>query len=292
MTETGIPPSLLAAVCAEPDDDAPRLVAADYLEERDGPGDGERAEFIRLQVSLAPHGTGFVKDVTTQKHYEVGMHRDCTDGMYGGACCVCERCKGVLTLRRRERELLDARGYGWCDGLLGGGWPTCGLEKVDTAVRVTYGPSRGGTGVIGLTFRRGFVEQITLTAADWLAHADQIYWHPEQGRPFPGGAQPLRKVVLTTWPGRVGSTSGIPAFDFWVIPREWDADGLGIACTLAERPEQTLRFLSGRWPHLEFDLPQMPGVDAAGSLGAAMHALFQSHVSLPSSGGIDADLIG
>ncbi len=38
---------LLAAVRAAPDDDLPRLVLADWLEER---GEGERAEFIRLQV--------------------------------------------------------------------------------------------------------------------------------------------------------------------------------------------------------------------------------------------------
>jgi len=41
---------LLAAVCANPDDDAPRLAYADYLE---GHGEPERAEFIRIQVELA-----------------------------------------------------------------------------------------------------------------------------------------------------------------------------------------------------------------------------------------------
>jgi uncharacterized protein (TIGR02996 family) len=44
---------LLHAVCAEPDDVAPRLVYADWLEERGGAGDPERAEFIRLQCRLA-----------------------------------------------------------------------------------------------------------------------------------------------------------------------------------------------------------------------------------------------
>jgi uncharacterized protein (TIGR02996 family) len=40
----------LAAVAAEPDADAPRLVYADWLDERGGPGDVARAEFIRLTV--------------------------------------------------------------------------------------------------------------------------------------------------------------------------------------------------------------------------------------------------
>jgi len=42
--------SFLAAIAAAIDDDLPRLVAADWLEES---GDAERAEFIRLQCELA-----------------------------------------------------------------------------------------------------------------------------------------------------------------------------------------------------------------------------------------------
>jgi uncharacterized protein (TIGR02996 family) len=42
--------ALLAAIRAAPDDDAPRLVYADWLDEH---GDGARAEFIRVQCELA-----------------------------------------------------------------------------------------------------------------------------------------------------------------------------------------------------------------------------------------------
>ncbi len=42
--------ALLQAVCAEPDNDEPRLVYADWLEEN---GDLARAEFIRMQLKLA-----------------------------------------------------------------------------------------------------------------------------------------------------------------------------------------------------------------------------------------------
>jgi uncharacterized protein (TIGR02996 family) len=42
--------ALLRAVLAAPDDDAPRLIYADWLDEH---GDCERAEFIRVQVALA-----------------------------------------------------------------------------------------------------------------------------------------------------------------------------------------------------------------------------------------------
>ena len=39
--------ALLRAVCENPDDDTPRLVFADWLQEH---GEGDRAEFIRLQI--------------------------------------------------------------------------------------------------------------------------------------------------------------------------------------------------------------------------------------------------
>jgi uncharacterized protein (TIGR02996 family) len=47
--------ALLRAVIADPDDDAPRLIYADWLDEH---GRGERAEFIRVQCAIAglsPH---------------------------------------------------------------------------------------------------------------------------------------------------------------------------------------------------------------------------------------------
>lgn len=45
--------AFLHAIRESPDDDAPRLVFADWLEERDQPGDAQRAEFIRVQCALA-----------------------------------------------------------------------------------------------------------------------------------------------------------------------------------------------------------------------------------------------
>src|SRR5262245_44417826 len=42
--------AFLRAILDNPDDDAPRLIYADWLDEN---GDADRAEFIRLQISLA-----------------------------------------------------------------------------------------------------------------------------------------------------------------------------------------------------------------------------------------------
>src|SRR4051812_13460833 len=44
---------LLQAIIAAPDDDAPRLVYADFLEETGGGADLARAELIRFQVETA-----------------------------------------------------------------------------------------------------------------------------------------------------------------------------------------------------------------------------------------------
>lgn len=45
--------ALLEEILARPEDDVPRLVYADWLDEHGGPADQARAEFIRLQIALA-----------------------------------------------------------------------------------------------------------------------------------------------------------------------------------------------------------------------------------------------
>jgi uncharacterized protein (TIGR02996 family) len=46
-------PAFIRMIAAAPDDDAPRLVYADYLEETGDPAKATRAEFIRVQVERA-----------------------------------------------------------------------------------------------------------------------------------------------------------------------------------------------------------------------------------------------
>jgi len=48
----------LAAIRANPEDDAPRLVYADWLDEQGGGGNVARAEYIRLSIELARANTG------------------------------------------------------------------------------------------------------------------------------------------------------------------------------------------------------------------------------------------
>jgi uncharacterized protein (TIGR02996 family) len=81
--------ALLRAVCANPDEDTPRLVFADWLDEH---GEAERAEFIRLQIGLA-------------------------------------RGNADAALREREKALLAAHGEKWSEPLLAIGLPLVAYQK-------------------------------------------------------------------------------------------------------------------------------------------------------------------
>src|SRR4051812_48307025 len=51
--------ALVAAIAANPDDDTPRLIFADWLQEH---GEDDRAEFIRLECELARRRLEYVTD--------------------------------------------------------------------------------------------------------------------------------------------------------------------------------------------------------------------------------------
>lgn len=88
-----------------------------------------------------------------------------------------------------------------------------------TRYPIDYG-FEGSTG-IEWTWRRGFVESITLPAADWLRHADALL-----------AATPVREVHLTTWPE--------PGFARGYIVGD---------------PIITQRILTRRFPGVRFHLP-------------------------------------
>lgn len=91
---------LTAAVVASPDDDLPRLVLADWLEEN---GEAERAEFIRLQCRL----------------WQVGVRKD-----YKPCGEITQDGFDIDAARRRERELLGENEHEWLAGspLWTSGW--------------------------------------------------------------------------------------------------------------------------------------------------------------------------
>jgi uncharacterized protein (TIGR02996 family) len=65
--------AFLQAILAAPDDDAPRLLFADWLEEY---GDAERAEFIRIQIALAGRSIALAPAELWSRQKELLMRRD------------------------------------------------------------------------------------------------------------------------------------------------------------------------------------------------------------------------
>jgi uncharacterized protein (TIGR02996 family) len=125
----------LQDIIEHPEDDAPRLIYADWLEEH---GDPDRGEFIRVQCRLArgcPVCDGTGRNVMSP--------------------CPC----GLL--RRRERELLRApaalgtRLHGWALATNADAWAGEVLGYEHVAVWEHF-------------FRRGFVAEVTLPCAEWL----------------------------------------------------------------------------------------------------------------------------
>lgn len=128
-------PAFVAAIVAEPDEDTPRLVAADFLEEN---GDPVRAAFIRLQVDLAQletFGTGW-----TLRAEE---------------------------LRRKERAFLGPRSE---SALF---WAAEECPELVRAVPTRPG-SLHVEGAERVTWRRGFVEAVRCPAAEWLRHGAAV----------------------------------------------------------------------------------------------------------------------
>jgi len=135
-------PAFLKAILANRDDDLPRLVFADWLDERNGPRDAERAEFIRVQVELAkiPVRTFGPSEGKLELRHE--------------------------KLRRREKELWatmvdDKSAFAWCK-VFGDGT----LLHVE-GPKVYDRRDRGGADSKVVTVSRGFPELVTCTLADW-----------------------------------------------------------------------------------------------------------------------------
>lgn len=129
-------PLFLAAIIAEPDEDTPRLVAADFLEEN---GEGDRAAFIRIQIELA-------------RLEASGLGQSLEAGEW----------------RKKERAFLGPLSvypHLWaaveCPELVR--MPGSGRTGSPLAHMRVEGVER-------LTWRRGFVESVTCPAAEWLRH--------------------------------------------------------------------------------------------------------------------------
>lgn len=174
--------SFLQAIIANPADDAPRLIYADWLEEH---GNSNRAEFIRIQCELAamkPRGCQHMK--------RIGHFLNSPVIMSGTECGKCQWC----LLTEREQAL-----YRYQPGPLRYMQLCFDLSRLGSrAVDMTFtesGPCIAGlkfsesanmASSVECVFRRGFIAEVTLGCQDWLAHGPQLV-----------KMTPLEKVTLS-----------------------------------------------------------------------------------------------
>ena len=263
--------ALLAAIIAHPEEDAPRLIYADWLEEN---GQGERAEFIRVQVELARIANSAPCCTAPANRHEVGCARRTAKKRRAfsdkGRCRRCDylsalagRDKRRRRLVARERQLLERSAKAgpkfaadinyWLHG-----------EPTDPRAR-PIAP-------VG-TFVRGFIERVTCTAADWLSHGDAIR-----------AAHPVTCVRLTTELGP------------HVTYSSYDLDNRLLTIRFTARlksvtwgPEQAevaayLKLLQAEWPGVTFELP--PSNPWRDNIGPLVRSGLTSHATAAAAAGL------
>ena len=193
--------ALLRAILAEPDEDTPRLMYADWLQEN---GEPERAEYIRVQVQLARQYRAFCPDGHPWDKVDKGPH-----SVPGTRCRKC-RIEGPswpaveadAALHARACVLWASHADLWARPLAvlcgfpdtPAQWPPIASDPARApryhhiCPTSAYADGRG----MQWEFHRGFIESVSCSATDWFAYGDAIR-----------ASFPVQKVQLTTRPERV-----------------------------------------------------------------------------------------
>jgi uncharacterized protein (TIGR02996 family) len=202
--------AMLRAICAEPDEDTPRLAAADWLDEREkqvgcGACKGKKRRMVKVhavggfgaevkQKCPTCSGTGRVSNGYAARaefiRVQVGLARE-KDGD--------NPISNGLPLYKRMREL-------WHAGSSGGvGAKIIREGPFDAVLTDSLTPCTPGDFVTGYV-SRGFVSSITLPCAAFMQHARVIF-----------EIQPVTRVVL--------SGHSVSEFNerFWIEDQVWES---------------------------------------------------------------------
>jgi uncharacterized protein (TIGR02996 family) len=171
--------AFIAAICADPSDDAPRLQYADWLDEQ---GQGERGEFIRVQIAIA---NAAPCDWMSGKSCDPAGLPPCDRwNATRGTRSFCQTCMATNRLRDREKELwgyLPTR-----DGIL----RQFSESLPGFAALLSADSGKGLSDAYPwATVSRGFVAAIRMSWADCERHLDAI-----------AAEHPVTEVTLTTVP--------------------------------------------------------------------------------------------
>jgi len=260
--------AMLAAIIAHREDDTPRLVMADWLEEN---GEPARAEFIRVQCELS-------------RDFAEVNNQGIKDGITNTGR---KRHPRFSELARRENELRSSV----CERLEQGkwfpGWNGWSLSTDETFIA----RSTKKAGYVS----RGFISSVSCSWQDWLTHSPALWWHPTQTeecpecrggkiprwrkfpcpcgigripRPCPASAQPLEKLVLTDHPNDVHLDPTTSQFMFEIGPDLFRFDRVKCPCEVPfccpNCNDQPLNLWTcERWPGLEIEMPQAERTEAA-----------------------------
>jgi uncharacterized protein (TIGR02996 family) len=197
--------ALLAAIQAAPDDDAPRLIFADWLDEH---GETGRAEFIRVQIEMAPFER---RETDVDRFQRAVIRRDPSRPLPVG---FPEEYRRYAALVAREQELLQAYRFEWYG-------PMCRIDD-------DYESQ------LHIVFRRGFIDEVRVTTSAFLA----------SGQTIRSSCPVLRRLVLFGARGELPELTamtalgGVPELELadWITP----FDARFLATFLAENPVRSL----------------------------------------------------
>jgi uncharacterized protein (TIGR02996 family) len=214
MIESDMKKALIRAILEDPEDDTPRWVYADWLEECGE--DPARAEFIRVQLEawklwearnhryLHYMGT-FEKVYGRPITYEEAYHTTCS----------CDWC----SLRRREGELLKGVVPGGVkfNVCAWSGWPVTGRMWAPGPVPrvVEFMPYKEYSlePNIHARFRRGFIQSITLNTTTFHDYAEHLF-----------SLHPVEEVTLSDRTPHLIRRDTDDLYGWWNSHRAWDLE--------------------------------------------------------------------
>src|SRR5262245_6194987 len=174
--------AFLAAILESPDDDAPRLIYADWLEDHGDP----RAALIRVQCDLERH-----------RRAAFGKPYVLSDGL--------RRAWQIIALYAREKELLAEFGDIWTPGA---------IDAVDVSQDIP--------GLRGHRFRRGFVDLLALPCKAWMSQGRELARLAPLTKIWLSDKAPLSRTAnVYTWTERARAISAyvLPVDLLRLMPR-------------------------------------------------------------------------
>jgi len=161
-----LPPAFISAIKANPDDDLPRLIAADWLDEHD---EAEHAEFIRLECESAKISLRTSSRAIPEVNRRMARWRFC--------------------IERTAKLWVTHRGHWYPE-----------LQSLFDFNRTAGEPYR-----VRADTSRGFIEQVGASWSQWCRHADGLLaGHPVREvrlTPWPEDWARLVAIANEQWPG-------------------------------------------------------------------------------------------